>query len=49
MSEEREQEEANEEVEQPDEAVEDLEPSEGESDEVSGGAFKQGWPSKYTG
>jgi hypothetical protein len=37
------------EVQTPDEAVEDLEPSEEESEDVSGGAFKQGFPIKWQG
>jgi hypothetical protein len=33
----------------PDDVVTDLEPSEDEADDVSGGTFKQGWPTKWTG
>jgi hypothetical protein len=36
-------------VELPDDPVEDLDVDEDESGDVGGGAFKQGWPPKWTG
>jgi hypothetical protein len=47
MTEERDQQQDD--VQLPDEAVEDLEPGDEETSDVSGGAFKQGFPMKWSG
>jgi hypothetical protein len=47
MTEERDQQQDD--VQLPEEPVEDLEPGTDESQDVGGGAFKQGWPTKWTG
>jgi hypothetical protein len=41
--------EAQEDVQLPDDAVEDLEPESDDAEDVKGGAFKQGFPIKWQG